>query len=100
MDSPIIINLDESTFNFRGVRSDYHFLFHFSMKLLLANRIAQMGCRVLQRRIWGYTVCLCPIKRMQGLYNLNYSNDPKFQTDLYKVLVKVFNDYFIDCIPF
>ena len=36
--------LDESTFIFRGVRSDfYFFLSHFSMKFLCANRIAPDG---------------------------------------------------------
>ena len=35
--------LDESTFIFRGVRSDFYFLSHFSMKLLLANSIAPDG---------------------------------------------------------
>ena len=29
-----------------------------------------MGRRVLRRYIWGYSVCLCPIKRTQGLYGL------------------------------
>ena len=33
--------LDESTFIFRGIRSDLSYLFHFSMKFLLANRKAQ-----------------------------------------------------------
>ena len=32
--------LEESTFIFRGVRSDFHFLSHFSMKFLCANKIA------------------------------------------------------------
>ena len=32
--------LDVSTFIFRGVRSDFYFLSHFSMKFLCANRIA------------------------------------------------------------
>ena len=32
--------LGESTFIFRGVRSDFYFLSHFSMKFLCANRIA------------------------------------------------------------
>ena len=36
-------HLGESTFMFRGVRSDLEFLFHFSMKFLLANRIAPGG---------------------------------------------------------
>ena len=31
--------LDESTFVFRGIRSDFSFLFHFSMKFMKANRI-------------------------------------------------------------
>ena len=35
--------LDESTFTFRGVRSDLYFLSHFSMKFLCANRIAPDG---------------------------------------------------------
>ena len=30
-----------------------------------------MGCRVLRCPIWGYTVCLCPIKRRQAkMYKL------------------------------
>ena len=41
-----------------------------------------MGCRVLPHHIWGYTVCLCPTKRMQGLYDL-----------MYKVLLHLKNDY-------
>ena len=32
--------LGESTFIFRGIRSDFSFLFLFSMKIILANRIA------------------------------------------------------------
>ena len=35
--------LDESTFIFRDVRSDFYFLFNFSMKFLSANRIAPDG---------------------------------------------------------
>ena len=34
---------DESTFIFRGVRRDFYFLSHFSMKFLCANRIAPDG---------------------------------------------------------
>ena len=29
-----------------------------------------MGRRVLRHHIWGYSVCLCPIKRMPDLYGL------------------------------
>ena len=36
-------HLGESTFIFRGIRSDFDFSFHFSMKLLLANRIDPDG---------------------------------------------------------
>ena len=36
-------HLGDSTFIFRGIRSDFSFLFHFSMKLSLANRIAPDG---------------------------------------------------------
>ena len=54
-------HLNESTFIFRGIRSDFSFLFHFSMKFVSANRIApdgtprfaasQMGCGILRRHI-------------------------------------------------
>ena len=33
-------HLDESIFIFRGIRSNFSFLFHFSMKFVSANRIA------------------------------------------------------------
>ena len=36
-------HLGESTFIFRGVRSDFYFLSHFSMTFLCANRIAPDG---------------------------------------------------------
>ena len=36
-------HLDESTFVFRGIRSDFYILFYFSMKFLCANRIAPDG---------------------------------------------------------
>ena len=35
--------MDESTLNFSGVRSDFYFLSHFSMKFLCGNRIAPDG---------------------------------------------------------
>ena len=38
-----LYQLGESTFIFRGVRSDYYFLSHFSMKFLCANIIAPDG---------------------------------------------------------
>ena len=36
-------HLDESTFVLRDIRSNFTFLFHFSMKFLQANRIAPDG---------------------------------------------------------
>ena len=34
---------DESTFVFRGIKSDFSFSFHFSMKIMSANSIAPDG---------------------------------------------------------
>ena len=69
--------LDESTFIFRGIRSIFSFLFHFSMNIISANRIASdetplyvASRRVLRRHIWGYSVCLCPVKRTPDFYGL------------------------------
>ena len=36
-------HLDESNFIFRDIRSNFPFLFHFSMKIKIANRIAPDG---------------------------------------------------------
>ena len=36
-------HLDEFTFIFRDIRSNFSFLFHFSMKIKIANRIALDG---------------------------------------------------------
>ena len=36
-------HLDESTFTLRGVRTDFSSLFHFSMKIMQANKIAPDG---------------------------------------------------------
>ena len=48
--NPLLMNglsqryhLDESTFIFRGIASNFSFLFHFSMKIKIANRVAQDG---------------------------------------------------------
>ena len=35
--------LDESTFIFRGIRSDFSFFFQFSMKIMSANRVVPDG---------------------------------------------------------
>ena len=36
-------HLDESTLNFRGIRSNFSFLFHISIKIKIANRKALDG---------------------------------------------------------
>ena len=60
--------LDESAFIFGDIRCDFRFLFTFSINFLLANRIALDWTP--RRHIWGYSVCLCPVKRMPGLNEL------------------------------
>ena len=37
------LSLDESIFIFRGIRNNFSFLFHFSMKIMSANRKAPDG---------------------------------------------------------
>ena len=63
-------HLGESSFSFRSARSVVSFLSHFSMNFRLANRMPKMGRRVLQRHIWGYAVCLCPIKTTPDINEL------------------------------
>ena len=87
--------LDESTYIFRGVRSDFYFLSHFSMKFLCANRIAPDGTPRSARHIWDYAVCLCPTNRTPGLYELmtvgdmvtNDSDDSTGSGDLPPVII-------------
>ena len=63
-------HLGESTFIIRGFGSIFSFVLHFSMKSCKLREKPQMGRRALRRLIWGYSVCLCPIKRTPGLYGL------------------------------
>ena len=65
-------HLDVSTFIYRGIRSNFSFFFHFSMKFKSAYRIAPDGKPhfFLRRPIWGYSVCLFPIKWTPRLYGL------------------------------
>ena len=63
-------HLEESTVIFKGIRIDFRFLFHFSMKILFANRIAPDGTPRSAASHRGYAVCLCPTKRTPGLYEL------------------------------
>ena len=55
-----------------GVLSDYQFLFHFSIKLLIANRIAPEGS------MWPYSLPMSH-KRMPGLYELKKKNKTYFE---------------------
>ena len=43
-----------------------------------------MGCRVLRRHIWGYSVCLCPIKGTPGLNELKLQSQKKLKKTLMK----------------
>ena len=47
-----------------------------------------MGRRVLRRLIWGYSVCLCPIKRTSGLYGLKPHININAQCPLQRYLNK------------
>ena len=63
--------MGELTFIFRGIRSDFSYiLYHFSMKIKKASRIASDGTPrfVASRLGLSSSVCLCPIKRTPGLY--------------------------------
>ena len=62
-----LYTLDDPIFSFRGIRSNFLILFHFLMKIMSANRIAPDG---MPRFVWGFSVCVFPIKRMPGLYGL------------------------------
>ena len=55
--------LGESILILRGFRCDFKILIHFWMKFLQANRISPDGTP----HIWGYSVCLCPTKRVPGI---------------------------------
>ena len=62
-------HLDESTSIFRTIRSDFSFLFLFSMKIISAQRIAPDGKQHFAVSHLGL-FCLPPIKRMPGVYGL------------------------------
>ena len=61
-------HLDVSTFNFRGIRSSFHFYFIFYRNSCEQTVWSQMRCL-----IWVYTVCICPKKKTPGLYGLTSS---------------------------
>ena len=51
----------------------FYFIKLFQLNFSKQTEKPQMGRRVLQRHIWGYSVSLCHMKRTPGLYEL--SND-------------------------
>ena len=54
------------------IRCHVEFVSHFSKNFLKANRIVPDETpRSVFCHIWGYTVCLRPINRAPGLYELN-----------------------------
>ena len=61
-------HLDESTSICRGIRSNFSFLFHFSMKFLQANRIAPDWTPRFAASHLGLFCLPSPIKRTPGLY--------------------------------
>ena len=76
-------HLEESTLIFRGVRSDFYFLSHFSMKFLGANRIAPDGTPHSAASHLGLFCLLCPIKGMPGLNELKDEHMPKSSRNMH-----------------
>ena len=62
--------LDESIFIFRGFRSKFSFLFHFSMKIMSANRIAPDGTPHFAVTHLGLICLSMSHKKDTGLYGL------------------------------
>ena len=82
-------HLEESTLIFRGVRSDFYFLSHFSMKFLGANRIAPDGT---PRSAASHLGLFClpmshkrdaPIKGTPGLNELKDEHLPKSRRNMH-----------------
>ena len=80
-----LYHLGESILIFRGFRCGLKFLFHLSMKFLYANRIARDG---MPQNLWGYIVCLCPIKRMPE------KSTTDFFFFFFNSVLRPFQDYF------
>ena len=71
MDFSNLYQLDQSIFIFKGCCVAV-FIFIQNFKSAFCKQIVEtlIRRRVLRRRIWVCTVCLCPTKRMLGLYGL------------------------------
>ena len=86
--------MGESTFIFKGLGSNLSFLFHFSMKIKIANRIAPDGTTP-----GGYSVCICPIKRPPGLYGLKEWDDMIFLAIVaFYLSIYLYNVYIVQCL--
>ena len=72
-------HLGESTFILRDIRVILKFIPFFDEFSLMHKQTEkpQMGHRVLRHHIWGYFVCLCPIKGMPGLKELTVHYEDK-----------------------
>ena len=66
-------HLDEFTFNFRGIGSNFLFLFHFSMKIMSANRIAPDGMPRFAASHLGLFCLPMSHKKDAGLIWANYN---------------------------
>ena len=65
--------MDESTSIFRGIGSNFSFSFHFSMKIISANRIAPNGTpRSAASHLGLFCLPMSHKKDAIGLYGLKY----------------------------
>ena len=76
---PIVTNgfshpyhLDESTFIFRDIWSNFSFLFHFSMNFSVSKQNSDR---------WDAAFCLCPIKRLSYSICLQYPQGERSLSD-------------------
>ena len=81
MDLPTIISRTCTFLILRELEGIYHFYQNFNRKFCKQTVETLIRRRVLQRLIWVCTVCLCPTKRMLGLYGLitNYGDPDEMQ---------------------
>ena len=68
-----LISIGPVHFHLKGCRVVY-FYSNFNRTFCKQTVETLIRCRILQHLIWVFTVCLCPTKRMLGLYGLNLRN--------------------------
>ena len=87
-DSPLY-QLDEF-FPILGLSSGiFQFYSNCNKRLCKQTLETLIRCRVLGHLIWACTVCICPIKRMLGLYGLN--KILIIMAGIHKMLIKIAN---------